>query len=157
MRWEIEAAHDKKLEMKYVTNAIIPLLVLSGCTSVIMEDTTDNPFLTTKNEYFDVQNYKDPDAAYIGEWTTTLSGGMVSIKINGNGYFKSCAENEHFGQANGKAFKKGDKIVLIHESGTQEEIIKVEARLLTTKSYSREINYHRDETPERCKEIFRNF
>lgn len=137
--------------MKIIPYIFISILLVTGCTPKIMQDTTMN------NQYFEKDIYEDSHALYIGEWTAATEIALTAIKINEKGNIKMCSSNPHFGVANGKVFKENEKIKMIFESGVQYEILSVHKDYLNVDAYGKEHKYYSGKVPENCRDIFDRF
>lgn len=121
-----------------------------NCTPQFQKDMFDN-------QYLEKNNYEDPNASYIGEWTAATGPALTAIKINETGNIKICSSNQHFGSSNGKVFKVNGKIKMIFESGSQYEILSTQQGYMLVSSYGKEYKYYTDKVPENCKDVFANF
>ena len=109
------------------------------------------------NQYLEKNNYADPNAPYIGEWTAATGPALTAIKIKGTGDVKICLSNQYFGSQPGKMFKENGKIKMISESGVQHELLSSQSEYLLFSVYGKEGKYYSGKTPEVCKDVFDNF
>jgi hypothetical protein len=99
-----------------------------------------------KNRYLEVDVYPDPDASYIGVWTSAVEMTLLVINIAPNGSVKYCTSTGNFSgfdNGYGKVFKEKGKLKIIFEGGTVFTIVKAEKDVLVTEGYGFKYIYHR--------------
>lgn len=127
----------------------LPIILLAFCASCATPPFDD----MINNRYFEVETYADPEAPYLGEWTTATAGGIYSMKIVESGRAITCTKYQaHIEDV--KVFLDKGIPTIISENGGLERIKGVEGDFLFTDAYGIEIKYHRGDVPDVCQGAF---
>ncbi|MDP2647150.1 MAG: hypothetical protein Q8P24_19625 [Desulfobacterales bacterium] len=109
------------------------------------------------NKYLKVTPYADQDAAYVGQWTAAIPGGLLCIEIFKDGTGKYC-QNNLKGEVQKMALKiyrqSGEGLYMINESGMRFKIREYSDRHIKMTAYGGDSEFERGIKSTYCKDFF---
>lgn len=125
-------------------------MMVAGCV-------TPSDIIMHENHYLEKTAYADTNAPYIGEWTTGVVPGLLSVCIRADGRVLMCSSVAHFGTGEGFVYREGSESAMIFEDGTTYRIKSVSNDCLITECYGQEFKFVSGRVPETCKQPFIDF